>query len=159
MSIQLQPSTGEDEVWLEELRRAVYLDLFVATWGAWDESRHQRHWASCKEKGCISIIKKDEIYIGMAQVFEEVESVEIAELQVLPEFQCRGVGTHVLSKIIEGAHARADRRPSQLAGRMTVRSDCIIVLDFCWWMRQTQNSTTSFHRLTNFTTIHTLEFE
>ena len=121
MSIQLQPSTGEDETWLEELRRAVYLDLFVATWGAWDESRHQRHWASCKEKGCISIIKKDEIYTGMVQVFEEVESVEIAELQVLPEFQCRGVGTHVLSKIIEGAHA-SGRSATLSVGRKNDRA-------------------------------------
>lgn len=121
MNIQLQPSTGEDKVWLEDLRRAVYLDLFVATWGGWDESRHQRHWASCIEKGCISIIKNDEIYTGMVQVFDEEASVEIAEIQVLPQFQCKGVGTRVLSEIIDAAHSCG--RPATLSvGRKNVRA-------------------------------------
>ena len=113
MNIQLQPSTAEDRSWLEELRRKAYLDLFVATWGDWDEARHKRHWASCLDKGHISIVKLDGTYAGMVQVLEEKESVEIAEIQILPEFQGKGIGTQVLSDIVEGAHS--NRRPATLS--------------------------------------------
>ncbi len=113
MNIQLQPSTVEDRSWLEELRRVAYLDLFVTTWGGWDEARHQRHWASCLDKGHISIIKLDGAYAGMVQVLEDKESVEIAEIQILPEFQCKGIGTQLLAEIVEGAHS--NRRSATLS--------------------------------------------
>ena len=106
MNIQLQPYTDKDKIWLEELRRAAYLDLFIATWGGWDENRHQRHWASCIEQGNISIIKLDGVSVGMVQVTAEDESVEIDEIQIFPEFQGRGVGTQVLTKIIEDTHSK-----------------------------------------------------
>ena len=105
MAIQLQPSTPEDRPWLEELRRTAYLDLFIATWGGWDEGRHQRHWTSCVQEGRISIIKLDGTNAGMVQIFDEDSSVEVAEIQVLPEFQNRGIGSTVIADIVKRAHA------------------------------------------------------
>lgn len=45
MAYQLVLAVREDEAWLEQLRRAVYQELFLATWGGWDEARHLRHCA------------------------------------------------------------------------------------------------------------------
>ena len=121
MTIQLQPSTPEDESWLEELRRAAYSDLFIATWGGWDEARHQRHWTSCVEEGRISIIRQDGTSVGMVQIFDEGNSVEVAEIQILPEFQDRGIGTHVLRDILKMAHS--SRKSVTLStGRMNARA-------------------------------------
>lgn len=127
MNIQLQASTDKDNVWLDKLRRAAYLDLFIATWGGWDEVRYQRHWTWTMEKGHISIIKLDETYAGMVQVLEEEESVEIAEIQVLPEFQGKGIGTQVLSKIVEDAHS--NNRPVTLS--VGKKNDRAIALYHC----------------------------
>lgn len=113
MNIQLQPSTAADKPWLEKLRRAAYSDLFVATWGGWDEDRHQRHWTSCIEKNHISIIKRDDTYVGMVQVIEEEASIEVAEIQILPEFQDKGIGTLVLTDIVKDAHS--NQRPVTLS--------------------------------------------
>ena len=60
MRYKLVPALPSDRDWLEALRRAVYQDLFVATWGAWDEARHQRHFAECIELGEINIIELNE---------------------------------------------------------------------------------------------------
>jgi hypothetical protein len=46
MRYQLAKASAEDKPWLEQLRRAVYRDLFFETFGSWDEARHLRH---CEE--------------------------------------------------------------------------------------------------------------
>jgi hypothetical protein len=42
MEYPLVEATASDGDWLENLHRTVYQDLFQATWGGWDEARHQR---------------------------------------------------------------------------------------------------------------------
>lgn len=103
---RLVPAGPEDEAWLERLRRAVYRDLFEATWGAWDEDRHQRQFAACQERGAISIIELDGTRVGMVQLFEHVDAIEVGEIQIAPEYQSRGIGTRVLRDTIARAHAR-----------------------------------------------------
>jgi len=44
MLYSLRHATDADRAWLEELRRAAYKPLFDATWGDWDEDRHQRQF-------------------------------------------------------------------------------------------------------------------
>ena len=67
MTYQLVPALMEDQVWLERLRRDVYLELFVATFGSWDEVRHARQFSECLTRGGISIIKIDGMRVGMIQ--------------------------------------------------------------------------------------------
>lgn len=95
-----------DEPWLEALRRAVYQDLFRLTWGGWDEERHRRHFASCLERGGISIIEFEGNRVGMVQVDEAPDAIEVGEIQIEPSHQNRGIGTRVLVDIVAQAHAR-----------------------------------------------------
>ena len=105
MAYRLVPTTAEDRPWLDELRRAVYLDLFVATWGGWDENRHSRHFNKCWERGAISAIELDGIRVGMVQLSDQVDAVEIREIQIHPSYQGQGIGTRVLQDTIAQAHA------------------------------------------------------
>ncbi|MGH8226669.1 MAG: GNAT family N-acetyltransferase [Steroidobacteraceae bacterium] len=106
MSYRLVPATLEDRAWLEDLRRAVYRELFFATWGAWDEARHQRHTRDCWEQGGIFLIEIEHVRVGMIQVHDRPNTVEIGEIQVRPPEQGRGIGTHVLSDVIARSHSR-----------------------------------------------------
>jgi GNAT superfamily N-acetyltransferase len=99
----LRPATYADRAWLESLRRAAYRDLFDATWGGWDEARHRRHFSEFWEAGCISIITVSGHPVGVLQLFKSGDVVEIGEIQVLPEHQNRGIGTRILSDVIECA--------------------------------------------------------
>lgn len=90
MNYRMVTASPEDEAWLENLRRSVYQELFYATWGGWDESRHKRHFAECVARGHISIIEVDGIRVGMIQMFDEAEGVEVGEIQVQPADQSRG---------------------------------------------------------------------
>jgi len=103
---QLVPATSEDQPWLEQLRRAVYRDLFFATWGGWDEARHLRHCAECWARGGIYCIEVDGERIGMIPLLERPDAMEIGEIQIQPTHQGCGIGTRLLCDTIALAHAQ-----------------------------------------------------
>lgn len=106
MQYRLLPTSPEDQTWLERLRRSVYQDLFLATWGHWDEARHLRQFAACWDRGDIFSIEVDGGRVGMVQLFERAGVLEVGEIQVEPSHQSRGIGTRVLKDTIARAHAR-----------------------------------------------------
>ncbi len=103
MKYTTRDAKERDKAWLDNLRRDVYRDLFFATWGSWDEERHNRHFTSSWEMGNIKIIQQDMSSIGMLQVFDAGEHIEIVAIQIAPLFQRRGVATEVLSDILTDA--------------------------------------------------------
>jgi ribosomal protein S18 acetylase RimI-like enzyme len=109
MEYRLVESTASDVDWLDSLRRSVYQDLFQATWGGWDEARHQRHFAECLNRGHISIIEVGGSRVGMVQVFNESDLVKVGEIQIQPQDQNRGIGTTVLLDIVAMAHSHGKR--------------------------------------------------
>jgi ribosomal protein S18 acetylase RimI-like enzyme len=109
MDYRLIPTTHKDQEWLEQLRRAVYQDLFVATWGGWDEARHLRHCAECWERGEINVIEVDGVRAGMIQLFEHADAIEVGEIQIQPAHQGHGIGTRVLHDVIAKAHAQGKK--------------------------------------------------
>ena len=109
MAYQLIPVVSEDRAWLEQLRRAVYQELFLATWGGWDEARHMRHCAECWERGGIFRIEVDGLRVGMIQLFDRPDAMEVGEIQIEPNNQGRGIGTRVLRDTVDRAHARGKK--------------------------------------------------
>jgi ribosomal protein S18 acetylase RimI-like enzyme len=106
MRYRLLRVAPHDQRWLDRLRRSVYRDLFVATFGHWDEARHVRHTSECWDRGHISIIQVDGERVGMIQILDQAGSVEIGELQIQPSQQNRGIGGRILSDVINQAHKR-----------------------------------------------------
>src|SRR5262245_50033728 len=101
---ELVPASNEDRFWLEQLRRDVYQDLFKATFGGWDEARHTRQFEACWDRGHISIIKINDARVGMIQLFEEPDAVEVGEIQIAPALQSQGIGSRVLKELIARVH-------------------------------------------------------
>ena len=103
MLYSLRPANDADRAWLDELRRAVYEPLFRATWGGWDEARHERHFAATWQQGRIQLIEVNGQRIGMIQLRQLDDCVEVGEIQVLPEYQNKGLGTQLLVEVIDRA--------------------------------------------------------
>ena len=106
MRYRLLRAVAHDQRWLDQLRRSVYRDLFIATFGKWDEARHLRHTRECWERGYISIIEVEGERVGMIQLFDETGFVEIGELQIQPSHQNRAIGGRILNDIVDQAHKR-----------------------------------------------------
>ena len=69
-----------------------------------DEARHLRHCAECWERGRIFCIEIDGVRVGMIQLFDEPDAIEIGEIQIQPSYQNRGIGTRLLRDTIDRAH-------------------------------------------------------
>lgn len=106
MKYRLVEASPADEAWLEGLRRRAYADLFDATWGGWDEARHARHFADSMKRGSIYLIQVGGRRVGMIQLLDHGDAVEVAEVQIDPAHQGRGIGTRVLGDVISDSAAR-----------------------------------------------------
>lgn len=103
MLYSLRYSKDADKAWLEKLRRLAYEDLFYATWGGWDERRHQQHFTESWRRGNIQLIEVDGRLVGMVQLKDSKDYVEVGEIQILPAHQGKGIGTQVLVGVIDRA--------------------------------------------------------
>jgi ribosomal protein S18 acetylase RimI-like enzyme len=106
MRYRLLRATVDDQRWLDQLRRSVYRELFIATFGSWDEARHVRHVSECWDLGHISIIEVGGERVGMIQILDQTDFVEIGELQIQPSHQGHGIGSRILSDVVEQVHKR-----------------------------------------------------
>lgn len=106
MRYRLLQAAANDQRWLDQLRRSVYRELFVAAYGSWDEERHVRHVNECWGRGHISIIEVGGERVGMVQLLDQTGFLEIGELQIQPSHQNRGIGSRILSDIVDQAHKR-----------------------------------------------------
>lgn len=113
MNHRLIDAQTDDEAWLEQLRRDVYQELFVATWGGWDEARHVRHFAECWRLGHIRIVTVDGVRVGMIQLFDTADAIEVGEIQIAPNHQNRGIGAALLRDTM--ARAGRARRAVRLS--------------------------------------------
>ena len=104
MKYELRAASRRDEPWLENLRRKAYRDLFDATFGRWDEERHERQFSQCLAEGGISIVVVEGQPVGMIQSIEQPGALRIGEIQIAPAHQNQGIGTRVLTDLILRAH-------------------------------------------------------
>jgi ribosomal protein S18 acetylase RimI-like enzyme len=109
VNYQLVAAAQDDQQWLEQLRRSVYRDLFFATWGQWDEARHLRHCSECWDRGSIFRVEVDGARVGMIQLFEHADAIEVGEIQIAPRYQGRGIGSLLLRDTVRKAQARGKK--------------------------------------------------
>jgi GNAT superfamily N-acetyltransferase len=107
MNYQLVAATRDDQQWLEQLRRSVYRDLFFATWGDWDEARHLRHCSECWDLGGIFRVEVEGMRVGMIQLFEQTDAIEVGEIQIALPYQGRGIGSQLLHDTVSETGANA----------------------------------------------------
>lgn len=99
----LRGATEADRDWLYALLCASMRDYVVQTWGDWGEAfqrdRFARHFAPAH----LQIIGVDGVDVGMLEVRRESGRIWLAEIQLLPEHQSRGVGSAVLADLLVDA--------------------------------------------------------
>jgi ribosomal protein S18 acetylase RimI-like enzyme len=49
------------------------------------------------------------VRVGMIQLFNQPDAIEVGEIQIQSSYQGRGVGTRLLTDIIDRAHARGKK--------------------------------------------------
>jgi ribosomal protein S18 acetylase RimI-like enzyme len=110
--MQIRPSTEEDFTFLRDLHHRAYRDLIVRQFGAWNDEAQDAFFEQSLREAPFAIIEHDGTRIGAIAVREDTEALHIIELQILPEWQNRGIGTALVREQLEAAESR--RKPVRL---------------------------------------------
>jgi ribosomal protein S18 acetylase RimI-like enzyme len=112
MEYRLRRALESDKAFLYSLHCATMREIIEKTWG-WDEAWQRANFDERFEEQLVSIIEAAGRDAGGLWLQSTQEVLYIADLQILPELQGRGLGTSVLQGLIADATAR--RVPLELA--------------------------------------------
>ncbi len=104
MRYTLRPTTTDDYEYLRRLHHAAYHDLMVQMFGGWHEDEQDRYFDDHYVAGAAQIIVVEGDDVGAVEMGRDGVRWFIAELQIDPAWQGRGIGTAVLRDVL----ARAD---------------------------------------------------
>ena len=105
MELQLRPATVADHPFLQRLNQEAYEELVTRQFGSWDEEFQRARFAKKLRSLQFRIVLLDHQPVGAVSSTEHDDHILLNELLILPEFQNRGVGSHVLA----GELRHADR--------------------------------------------------
>jgi ribosomal protein S18 acetylase RimI-like enzyme len=108
----LRPATVADVEWLCAVRRTTMRQYVEDTFGAWDDDAQCERFRQADERANIRIIMVERLDAGLLHVVHEVNSVFLANIQLLPAFQNRGVGAAVVRQVM--AEGQAVQHPVRL---------------------------------------------
>jgi ribosomal protein S18 acetylase RimI-like enzyme len=101
----LRPAVAADYQWLWELKRLTMRPYVELTWGNWDDAIQEEFFRRNFSSETVQIILVDGLNAGLLNVEREPVEIFLANLQIHPEFQNRGLGSAVLHELLESASA------------------------------------------------------
>jgi ribosomal protein S18 acetylase RimI-like enzyme len=102
MNWKLRRASEGDRHFLYRLHVETMRDVIESTWG-WDEEWQRADFEKRFEESPYFVVEADEIAVGAVCVERRPDCFYILEMQLLPEYQGRGLGTDVVRSIIRDA--------------------------------------------------------
>jgi ribosomal protein S18 acetylase RimI-like enzyme len=99
----LKFATQEDYDFIYNLNKTNMEDYVIETWGNWNEDFQRDFFSRYLQTLEFQIIVIKDKDVGVVAFSINKTSINIDEIQLLPEYQNRGIGTSILSDIIASA--------------------------------------------------------
>lgn len=106
MNLHLRAATPADHPFLRRLDREAYEVLTIRLFGAWDEAKQRARMDYKLRELRFRVVELDGQPIGAIASSDRGDHVFLDEMQILPAFQSRGLGSRILEDEIRDAHAR-----------------------------------------------------
>jgi ribosomal protein S18 acetylase RimI-like enzyme len=103
--LALRPATHRDDGFLYDLHIRTMKTYVEQTWG-WDEAKAAQMFRERVARGRYEIVVLSGVEIGAVNRDRQEGTIYVSNIEVLPEYQRRGVGTEIMRRII--AEARRD---------------------------------------------------
>ena len=100
MNLSLQPAVKSDHDFLYRLHCATMRDYIDRTWG-WDEDAQRIAFDIRLSTNRHQLIVLDGDPVGMLEIEHHPTELVIANIQVLPEYQGRGIGSTVIRGVMD----------------------------------------------------------
>jgi ribosomal protein S18 acetylase RimI-like enzyme len=104
MRFQLRPAVDDDRAFLFALKQATMRQYVIATWGAWSDGDQYDHFAP--DLAHTALVWVDGRAVAMVEARIEPEGLYLANVQVTPDMQSRGLGGAIVELLAASAHAR-----------------------------------------------------
>jgi GNAT superfamily N-acetyltransferase len=105
-AIALRDCREEDRAFIWEVRRQALREYVAAIWG-WDESAQRSKFDERFTPLGHQVITQQGRDVGLLQVVDEGSQLIVGKIELLPEFQRQGIGTALMSRILDQAKRRA----------------------------------------------------
>ena len=123
MEITYRPAGPEDMEFLYRLHESAMRAAVEAAYGPWEEAWQRDYFCKHFDPAVLQVIRVDGADAGMLRVQERTEECFLMDIEILPEFQRRGVGTQTIRGLIERAQAQGKPVALQvLKGNIAARS-------------------------------------
>ena len=99
----LRPAEAADYQWLWELKRLTMRPYVELTWGHWDNAAQEEFFRRNFSSETVQIISVNGEDAGLLNTEREGSEIFLANLQIHPAFQNRGLGSAVLRTVLESA--------------------------------------------------------
>lgn len=106
MEISRRPALDADTDFARSVHHQAYRDVVVRQFGVWDQKAQDEFFDGDWNSAAFEIILCDETPCGYMCVEDREGDIHIRELVILPQFQGRGLGSHLLREVIERAGTR-----------------------------------------------------
>lgn len=99
----LRTVTAKDYLWLWHLKRLTMRPYVEQTWGSWDDVAQERFFRQHFSADTIQIIVAGERDAGLLNIEREPRELFLANIQIHPDFQGRGLGSAVVESVLASA--------------------------------------------------------
>lgn len=103
VGLSLKPCEPEDETFLRRLNQLAYEEVVTAQFGSWDPVKQKAFFDAKWSSQTYSIVVADGEQVGAFSSTRSENAVTLQELLVLPAYQNKGVGTHVIEQLQQEA--------------------------------------------------------
>jgi len=97
--VQLCKAQQDDKDFLIQLKKRTIKDYIERTWG-WDDQEQEDYFNQHFQPHKIDIIFENNQKIGMIEIEEKESDMLILNIQILPEFQNKRIGTILIKNVI-----------------------------------------------------------
>ena len=102
MTITTRKATREDRDFLWQLKVASMREYVEKIYG-WDDAVQKKFFENSFHPESIRIIQLENQDVGMVELRHREDDYFLARIEVLPEFQRRGIGSIIIRRITAGA--------------------------------------------------------
>ena len=103
IKITKRPATISDTEFARSVHHRAYHDVVIEQFGFWDEALQDIFFVKGWSKETHQIIILNDSPCGYLCVETRQDDIHIREIVIAPEYQNKGIGTFILSEIIEQA--------------------------------------------------------
>ena len=103
IKIERRRANPSDEQFMRKLHKAAYYDVIMRQFGGWDDALQAALFSKKWFPEKFDILEINEQPIGCMRIEDRPDQIFFAEIQILPEFQGRGIGSELIQAEISRA--------------------------------------------------------